>query len=66
MGQLSLRHDHAWATAVAILDLVKHLMREECHRDAHDAFYTAIKACLESYEQQMQREARRLAKPSRN
>ena len=66
MGQISLRHDHAWAAAAAVLDLVKHLMREECHREAHDAFYQAINACLEHYEIQMQREARRLAKPSRN
>jgi hypothetical protein len=66
MGQVSLRHDHAFSAASVILDLVKHLMREECHRDAHDAFYEAIMACLEHYEMQMKREARRLVKPSRN
>lgn len=66
MGQISLRHDHAWACAGAILGLVKHLMREECYRDAHDAFYTAIRACLEHYERQLRREAVRLCKPSRN
>ncbi|HXG09289.1 MAG TPA: hypothetical protein VNK04_05825 [Gemmataceae bacterium] len=66
MGAPRLQHDHAWAAAAAILDLVKHRMREECRRDAHTAFYDAILACLQHYEQDMQREAARLCRPSRN
>lgn len=49
-----------------ILDLVKHLMREECHRDAHEAFYAALMACLEHFEADLGREAARLCRPSKN
>jgi hypothetical protein len=61
-----LHHDHAWACACVILDMVKHLMREECHRDAHTAFYDALMAMLEHYEQQADRQHRRLHDPSKN
>jgi hypothetical protein len=65
MGSARLRHDHAWACASVVLDLVKHLMREECHRDAHEAFYTAIMGCLEHFETEQRREEARL-RPSSN
>lgn len=61
-----LHHDHAWACAEVILELVQHLMREECHRDAaHQAFYEAIRSCLLHYDMQRERQERRL-QPSRN
>jgi hypothetical protein len=46
--------------------MVKHLMRDECHRDAHTAFYDALMAMLAHYEEQANRQARRLGKPSKN
>jgi hypothetical protein len=61
-----LWHDHAFACASAILDMTKHLMREECHRDTHQAFYEAITACLQHYESQCARQVRRVGEPSKN
>lgn len=66
MGGQRIRHDHAWSCAAAILDLVRHLMREECQRDAHAAIYAAVMACLEHFENDLGREAVRLCRPSRN
>jgi hypothetical protein len=61
-----LAHDHAFSCALVLLEMVKHLMREECHKDAHTAFYDALMGMLEHYEQQADRQARRLGKPSKN
>lgn len=66
MGQISLRHNVAFAAALAILDMVAQCLREEEQRDAFSMFYEAIKAAIEQYETAMQREAARLCKPSRN
>jgi hypothetical protein len=60
-----LQHDHAFACAEVILEMVRHLMREECHREAHDAFYEAIMCCLQHYELSCERRPRRIL-PSRN
>jgi hypothetical protein len=66
MGQISLRHDCAWAGARSLVEIVVPCLREEERRDAFEEFYRVCAAMIEAYEQQMQREAARLCKPSRN
>ena len=60
-----LRHDAAFAAARVLLETVAPALRPEEHRDFFDEAYRIIIACLESYDQQAQREAARL-RPSRN
>lgn len=66
MGVVSLRHDAAFAAARALVEIVAPCLREEERRDAFEEFYRVCVAMIEAYEQQMQREAARLCKPSRN
>jgi hypothetical protein len=66
MGQISLRHDCAWAGARALLEIVAPALRPEEHKDFFDEAYRACAAMIEAYEREMQREAARLCKPSRN
>jgi hypothetical protein len=47
MSRNRLIHDTAWAAALAILDSVRHLIREDEHKDAHGVFYEIIKAAIE-------------------
>jgi hypothetical protein len=46
--------------------MVRHLMREECHPEARDAFYEAIMCCLQHYEISCERQYRPVLCPSRN
>lgn len=63
---LSLQHDHAFALAKAILEMVAPcLHREEEQREAFNMFYEAAKASLEHYEMMADRRTRRI-KPSNN
>ena len=57
---MRLRAAAAFALALHILGMVKHLLREEEHKDAFDEFYRAARAAIEAYEQQTERERQRL------
>jgi hypothetical protein len=61
-----LIHESALLGANALLDLVAPALRPEERRDYFDEAYRICVALLEAYEQQMQREAARLCKPSCN
>lgn len=63
-----LQHDAAFACARALLAIVAPCLRPEEHRDAFEEFYTALRAMLERYEREVQKEGRRLfpLRPSRN
>jgi hypothetical protein len=65
MKSESLQHDHAMALAAALLEIVENCIRPEERRDAFDAFYTAAKAGIESYELHADRMRRRV-QPSAN
>jgi hypothetical protein len=65
MKSQSLLHDHAFALATAILDMVAPCLREEEKREAFEMFYTAAKAAFESYETCADRMERRV-RPSKN
>jgi hypothetical protein len=56
----SPQHDHAFATAAAVLALFAPLLREEEHRDAFREIYTRVKAGIERYETQADRTHRQL------
>jgi hypothetical protein len=47
MHRNHLIHDTAWAAALAILDCVQHLIRDDEREDAHSVFYEIIKAAIE-------------------
>jgi hypothetical protein len=67
MGRKRLIHDTAWTTALAVLDSVRHLLREEEHTDAHRVFYETIKAGIEALDVMQAREDHRLLRrPSDN
>jgi hypothetical protein len=55
-----LIHDTAWAAALAVLDSVRHLIRDEEHKDAHGCFYEIIKAAIEELDILQAREDMRL------
>ena len=61
----SLQHDHAFALATAILEIVSPCLREEEQREAFNMFYEAAKSSLEHYEMMADRRMRRI-KPSSN
>jgi hypothetical protein len=61
----SLIHDHAWALAHALLDLIAHNYREEEQREIFAAFYNGARGALESYDVQQQRIALRIT-PCKN
>jgi hypothetical protein len=62
----SLIHDHAWALAAAILEIVRPCLREEEQRDAFEMFLTASKGVLEKFAEASSRQTKRLCKPSHN
>ncbi len=64
-GNARLRHDTAWATARALLEIIVPALRPEEHQDAFDEFYKICLSALVSYDVQAQREETRI-KPSRN
>lgn len=66
MPSASLIHDHSWALATAILEMVKPCLREEEQREAFEMFLEASKAMLAKYEEAAARQAKRLCQPSRN
>ncbi len=61
-----LMHDTAFAAAKALLDMAAPALRSDQRRDYFDECYRICLAMLEAYEQQVQREAARLCRPSRN
>jgi hypothetical protein len=65
MKNQSLGHDHAYALATVIIDIVGGCLREEERRDAFNEFYKAAMASFEHYEQQADRREQRL-RPSLN
>jgi hypothetical protein len=65
MKNQSLQHDHAFALATAILEMVAPCLRGEEQRDAFDMFYEAAKAGFQHYEEQADRRQQRLG-PSAN
>lgn len=65
MGSRQLCHDAAWAYSVSILECLENCLRPVERTDALHAVYQRVKAAIESYEWQMQREAARL-RPSKN
>jgi hypothetical protein len=58
-------HDHAFALAVVLLELVENCIRPEERREAFEAFYDAAKAALRRYEETTDRMHRRV-RPSSN
>jgi hypothetical protein len=56
----SVQHDCAFAGAKACLEVVAGCIREEEHRDAAEAFYEIIKACLERFECKMESRDKRI------
>ena len=61
-----LMHDSAFAGAKELLDMVAPALRPEERRDYFNEAYRTCLAMLLAYEQQVQREAARLCRPSRN
>jgi hypothetical protein len=61
----SLQHDHAFALATAILEIVAPCLRDDEKRDAWNLFYEAAMASFEHYEMMADRRMRRV-KPSVN
>ncbi len=55
-----LQHDTAFACATVLCERIEHLLRPEEIKDAHEEFYTAVKAALEKYEELRSREEARL------
>jgi hypothetical protein len=66
MTQDRLQHDAAWAGAAAVVEIFAPLLRAEEQNEAFGQVYTALRAMLEAYQLQSQREAARLCRPSRN
>ncbi len=60
-----LVHDAAFAMALAILDVVSPLLREEERKDAFDEFFRVCQAGIEAYGIQANRMSERM-RPSRN
>ena len=65
MKSLSLLHDHAFALATVLLELVENCIRPEERRDAFEAFYDAAKAAFERFETKSHRMHCRV-RPSNN
>jgi hypothetical protein len=65
MNSKHLIHDHAWALAKVLVEMVEGCLRPEERREAFLGFYEAGKATLESYEEQAARMERRV-RPSAN
>jgi hypothetical protein len=65
MEHQRLRHDAAWAVTLSIMECIDGVFRPEERKDAFDEIYQRVRAGIEAYDQQVQREAARL-KPSRN
>jgi hypothetical protein len=61
----SLQHDHVFALAKVILEMLTNCIREEEQRDAFEEIYTAVKASFEHYEMMADRRMRRI-RPSNN
>jgi len=55
-----LQHDTAFALASALLDIVRHCIREEEWRDAFAAFYEACRAGIEAHDVRRERIETRL------
>jgi hypothetical protein len=66
MAADSLRHDCAVAGAAALLDVVAPALRPEERREFFDEAYRTCLAMLETYQQEVRREAVRLLRPSCN
>jgi hypothetical protein len=67
MKSESVFHDHAFALAVILLELIENCIRPEEKRIAFEAFYEAAKAAFRSYEEQADRMHRRVqGRPSDN
>jgi hypothetical protein len=60
-----LVHDHAFAAARCLVEIVATCLREEERLEAFREFYEVTKAAIESYEIHAERMRRRL-KPSQN
>ena len=61
-----LDHDCAMACAMAVLDMVAHLLRPEEQKEFFDMVTTAITGCLVKRDELLRRENQRLCKPSPN
>lgn len=61
----SALHDHAYALAAVLVELVKNCIRPEERRDAWEAFYEAAKVAFREYEEKADRMHRRV-RPSMN
>jgi hypothetical protein len=66
MGNQRLVHDAAWVTALSIMEMMENVLRPEERKDAFQEIYLRVKAGMEALEQQAEREAARLCRPSRN
>jgi hypothetical protein len=67
MSRQRLIHDTAWAAALAVLNSMCHLIREEEHKDAHCEFYKIIRAAMECLDiLQTREDIRLLSNPSDN
>jgi hypothetical protein len=61
----SLMHDKAFLLSLEMLGLIKHLLREEEHRDAFETIFECVKKHFEDYETKAARRLSRL-EPGRN
>ncbi len=61
-----LRHDCAMVTAIAILEMVGHLLRPEEQREFFGMVYEAVTAGLVQFDGLRKAELKRLCKPSEN
>jgi hypothetical protein len=59
------RHDHAWAGAKSVMDVIDSLLMEHEKRDAFAEIYIRLKAMLECYDIVRTRRELRM-RPSRN
>ena len=60
MGREQLIHKTAWTAAFIILDSIRHLLREEEYRDAHQHFYEICRGAIEARDVLERRETLRL------
>ncbi len=62
MGNQRLIHDCSWACAVSIVECIENCLRPEERRDALHEVYERVKAAIEAFCIQSDREAVRLCK----
>jgi hypothetical protein len=56
----SLKHDHAWQIAAAVVEVFASLLRDEEKVDAFREVYQCVRQGLEKYEERADRLRRRL------